>query len=101
MEGRGWKKSDLAAQTGIPYQRLNPWFTRANAKPNAVDLVAVAGALGVPLRHIAHGEPLSAEEQREMIIRAYDQLPPDGRQQLADYAQFLSDRDSLKHEKEK
>lgn len=92
---RGMNRADLARLTGIPYHRLNPWFIREAAKPNAADVLSVARHLGVSARYLVNGgdrEPFwegqTPEEQE--IARLVSLLPDQLRHQLLGFAKALA-----------
>lgn len=84
-------KADLARASGIPYHRLNPWFIRDNAKPNAEDIEAVATALKVQPSFLISGHADGPADERSWILSIYDNLPTDKQAQLEGFARFLAD----------
>lgn len=91
MEEQGLSKADLARAARIPYHRLNPWFIRDNAKPNAEDIETVAAALKVQPSFLISGHADGPVDERSWIISVYDNLPPDKQAQLEGFARFLAD----------
>ncbi|WJS86728.1 helix-turn-helix transcriptional regulator [Paracoccus sp. TOH] len=91
MEEQGMSKADLARSAGIPYHRLNPWFIRDNAKPNAEDIEAVAIALNVQPSFLISGQADGPRDERSWILSVYDNLPAEKRAQLEGFARFLAD----------
>lgn len=84
-------KADLARAAHIPYHRLNPWFIRDNAKPNAEDIEAVASALNVQPSFLISGHADEPHDERSWILSVYDSLPADKQAQLEGFARFLAD----------
>ena len=91
MAEQGLTKADLSDAANIPYHRLNPWFIRHNAKPNAEDVRAVARALQVQVHFLLTGEHGEPPSERDWIINLYDSLPPEKRAQLEGFAKFLAE----------
>lgn len=91
MTEQSLTKADLSEATSIPYHRLNPWFIRHNAKPNAEDVRAVARALQVQVNYLLTGERSEPPSERDWIIGVYDSLPPEKRAQLEGFAKFLAE----------
>jgi len=90
MAEQGLNNAALSKKTNIPYHRLDPWFRRHNAKPNAGDLEAVAKALEVPVQYLLTGETREIPSEREWMINLYDKMPPEKREQLRSFARFLA-----------
>lgn len=90
MAAQSLNNADLSKAAGIPYYRLDPWFRRDNAKPNAADLESVADALGTQVHFLLTGKIEKAPTEREWIINLYDRLPADKRVQLQSFARFLA-----------
>ncbi|MGA0617555.1 hypothetical protein [Paracoccus sp. KR1-242] len=90
MDERGMTKADLHHATGIPYHRLNPWFIRDNAKPNAEDTELVATALTTQATYLITGEVAPIHDERSWIVSVYDSLPPEKQAQLEGFARFLA-----------
>ncbi|WP_449044178.1 helix-turn-helix domain-containing protein [Paracoccus versutus] len=91
MDERGMSKADLSHAADIPYHRLNPWFFRDNAKPNADDIEAVATALSVKASFLITGEDDGPREEASWILSVYDNLPRDKQMQLEGFARFLAE----------
>lgn len=89
MSNRGISRADLARMTGIPYHRLNPWFSRDNAKPSGPDLFEVAKSLGVSVSYLADGI-VDQPNDKAKIMSLFDSLPAEKQQQLADFAHYLA-----------
>lgn len=100
MAQRGLTKADLQRLTGIPYHRLNPWFIRDNAKPNATDVEAVAAGLQVPISHLLNGAPIESQGAREWLLATYDKLSPSGREQLEAFVRFLAEQNRKSQDSE-
>ncbi len=91
MEAKGMSKASLGRATGIPYHRLNPWFIRDNAKPNAVDIEAVAGALNVHSSFLITGRADEPHDEKSWILAVYESLPSDKQSQLEGFARYLAE----------
>lgn len=91
MDARGIRRAELARALSIPYHRLNPWFVRPAAKPNAEDLDALAKYFGVPIGHLINGDPIPEASARDWILQVYDKLPPQKRENLEAFVRFLAD----------
>lgn len=91
MTEQGLSKAGLSNLANIPYHRLNPWFARHNAKPNADDVKAVARALQVQAHFLLTGEAGEPPSERDWILNLYDSLPPEKRVQLEGFARFLAE----------
>lgn len=89
MTERGMNRADLARKAGIPYQRLNVWFTRENAKPNAADLERVAVAFNVSISYLIAGLEPNPATARDWVFQHYQRLAPDKQKQLEDFVRFL------------
>lgn len=100
LEALGMTRAELARAAKVPYHRINPWFSRENAKPEAKTLEAVARALNVTTGHLLHGEPVNDVTARERVMRAYDRLTPEGLSEMEAFAQFLLTRDPPPTEEE-
>lgn len=95
MDQRGMNRADLSRATGIPYHRLNPWFIREAAKPNAEDIDKIAAYFGVQVGHLINGEPIEEPSAKSWIVSVYDRLPQKEREQLEGFVRFLDkQRDS-------
>lgn len=90
LTDRGMSKADLSRLSAIPYHRLNPWFVRDNAKPNAEDIERVARALDVPIEHLLNGSDSAQKPAKEWILQVYDSLNDQQRQQLEGFVRFLA-----------
>lgn len=89
LQQKQMTRADLARATGIPYHRLNPWFTRDGAKPNGPDLERVASYLGVSVRYLVYGDEPNPASARDWIADQYQQLDPEKQKQLEGFVQFL------------
>lgn len=92
MDERSLTRAELGRATGIPYHRLNPWFVRPAARPNAADIETLASYFGVSTGHILNGDERQSSDAREYILSVYDRLPPKERQQLEGFAEFLQNQ---------
>ena len=93
MKARGITRAELGRALSIPYHRLNPWFVRPAAKPNAEDLDALAKYFGVPAGHIINGDPIPEPAARDWILKVYDELPPQKREHLEAFVRFLAEEE--------
>jgi len=91
MVKNGLSKADLSRASGIPYHRLNPWFVRDNAKPNAEDIEVIAKIFNVPIEHLLKGTQVENLSARDWILQVYDILPDTQRSQLEGFVRFLAD----------
>jgi hypothetical protein len=69
MEKRGISsRQELSDITQIPYHRLNPWFAREKAKPNAKDTATLVKVLRVPAEHLLEGAPITEEQEAQSAL---------------------------------
>lgn len=74
----GENRSALSEQTGIPYHRLNPWFIRPKAKPNAADLLVLARFFDVTESYLLSGGTRRPFNWSESLARRADRLNSNG-----------------------
>lgn len=82
-------RAHLARVTGIPYHRLNPWFIRPSAKPNAGDLLILARTLNVSERYLLDGGERSTFNRMEDLIHRARRLSAEDQRRLEEYLDFL------------
>lgn len=85
-------RAELGRMTGIPYHRLNPWFIRPKAKPNAADLLAVARALDVSQDYLLHGGERRRFSRLAELVRRVEALDATAQDDLESYLEFLETR---------
>jgi transcriptional regulator with XRE-family HTH domain len=85
-------RADLERATGIPYHRINPWFVRETAKPNAQDVQTVAAYFGVAPDYLLHGiTPDARDEFIDELIERAKALDDDKFNQLRVFLEFIED----------
>ncbi|MWP40254.1 helix-turn-helix domain-containing protein [Cereibacter sphaeroides] len=89
LDERNMTRADLARAAGIPYHRLNPWFSRPKAKPMGADLHAVARVMGVSEDFLLRGGERRPYSALDSLLRRAATLDPKGQEDLATYLEFL------------
>lgn len=89
-------RSALSRITGIKYHRLNPWFTRANAKPNASDLLTLARLFNVSENYLLNGGPREPYPRLNSLIERVESLDVEQQDELESYLDFLDQKAARK-----
>ena len=74
LDEQGKRRADLARATGIPYNRLNTWFSVRRSMPNAMDVLKVARFLNVSHEYLLNGGERRPFTLGEMIGQRAMQL---------------------------
>lgn len=87
-------RASLARATGIPYHRLNPWFIRPKAKPNASDMLALSQALNVSETYLLHGGERSPRDRLDQLLVRVEALGAEAQDELESYLDYLEQKNS-------
>ena len=82
LEDRGWTGADLARATGLSQPSVWSLLKGETKMPKASKLVAVANALGVPLKQILKHPSKSDGDLSESMLSVFNALGPDNQRAI-------------------
>lgn len=85
-------RAELSRKTGIPYHRLNPWWVRPTAKPNAADLLSLATFFDIEEDYLLNGGERRPFNSLADILRRAGSLGKNDQADLESYLIFLEAR---------
>ena len=94
MEERGLNKSQLSAQSGVPYTTIVSLYEKGAQNAKRSTLLSLSRFFNVSLDYLAD----DSIEQRGTLIYAsaghfdVNRLPPEGRERYEEYIEFLADK---------
>jgi len=92
---RGWSQSRLSQESGIPQPTIWRLERGLIKEPKLGQLKLLAKAFGITIDELSkEGKQMSFEDLKgdtvaEVLLRGYEALPHEGRQQLSGFAQWL------------
>ncbi|TMV11920.1 hypothetical protein [Arenibacterium halophilum] len=89
-------RKELERASGIAYHRLNPWFVRPAAKPNAADLLTLARLFNVSEEYLLDGGPRRPFQRMAALLARAEALDEAAQADLESYVDFLEQRYSAR-----
>ena len=94
MDERGLNKSQLAAQSGVPYTTIVSLYEKGAENAKRSTLLSLARYFNVSLDYLADD---SVGERASRIVASagyfnVDRLTPEGRERYEEYIEFLADK---------
>ena len=89
LDEQEMKRAALARRAGIPYARLNAWFSHRRTMPNAMDVLKVARELNVSHEYLLNGGERRPFNAGEMIGQRAMQLDDARLRELENYLEYL------------
>jgi transcriptional regulator with XRE-family HTH domain len=97
LDERKEKLKPVADAIGVNYYSVYPWWQREASKADYEKVSAFADYFGVPVGHLAYGDPLGEQApSSERLIARIETLESDDRIALEKYLDFLTSNSNQK-----
>lgn len=92
----GFTNGDLSVKSGVSIGTINKILSGDTKEPKLPALMAIASALGVSVDFLIYGKERHVDESSAPLVRVFNSLNEEGREELVNYASYLSSQDRYK-----
>lgn len=96
----GFTNEELSVKSGVAVGTINKILSGDTKEPKLPALMAIASALGVSVDFLIYGRQgdgaSSADESASYLLRIFNSLNEEGREEIVRHAEYISSQDKYK-----